>query len=88
MRVCLSAEAPYLTQVAEDVAVDGKDSKVFANPKYGSSNWFMPLSYHGDAEVCFHSRVCVWSDVLAALCSGRAAWPPRSQGIKAAPECY
>lgn len=41
-------------RVAEVVAMDGKHSKEFSNPKYGASNWFMPLTYHGDAEVEQH----------------------------------
>jgi NADH dehydrogenase (ubiquinone) Fe-S protein 4 len=32
-------------------AEGGTKSKEFNNPKYGNSNWFMPLTYHGDGEV-------------------------------------
>lgn len=32
-------------------AEGGVKSKEFANPKYGNSNWFMPLKYDGSGEV-------------------------------------
>lgn len=32
-------------------AEGGTKSKQFQNPNYGKSNWFMPLTFHGDGEV-------------------------------------
>ena len=33
---------------------EGMKNKIFENPGYGKSNWFMPLTYHGDGEVVQH----------------------------------
>ena len=33
------------------IAEEGIKTKEFLNPKYGQSNFFMPLKYHGDGEV-------------------------------------
>ena len=29
----------------------GVNNKIFENPAYGKSHWFMPLKFHGDGEV-------------------------------------
>eukprot|EP00607_Mallomonas_marina_P010180 CAMPEP_0182421342 /NCGR_PEP_ID=MMETSP1167-20130531/6692_1 /TAXON_ID=2988 /ORGANISM="Mallomonas Sp, Strain CCMP3275" /LENGTH=180 /DNA_ID=CAMNT_0024598381 /DNA_START=264 /DNA_END=806 /DNA_ORIENTATION=- len=36
------------------VRKEGPKNVVFRNPKYGSSNFFMPLTYHGEREVDQH----------------------------------
>jgi len=36
------------------LARDGMKTKIWNNPKYGDSHWFMPLKYHGDGEVIQH----------------------------------
>jgi hypothetical protein len=33
---------------------DGPKNVEYRNPGYGSSNWFMPLRFHGEAEVEQH----------------------------------
>lgn len=33
---------------------EGLKNKIFYNPEQNKSNWFMPLTYHGDAEVQQH----------------------------------
>jgi hypothetical protein len=33
---------------------DGQKTKIFAAPGWGSSNFFMPLTYHGEGEVEQH----------------------------------
>jgi len=38
-------------RIVEELAADGIRSTEFKNPDYGKSNWFMPLTYHGDKEV-------------------------------------
>ena len=38
-------------QVQEAVQEQGPRNKIFNNSKYGKSNWFMPLRYHGDGVV-------------------------------------
>jgi hypothetical protein len=42
----------FCFQVQDKIAVEGLKLKDFANPAYGKSHWFMPLTYHGDKEVC------------------------------------
>ncbi len=43
-----------VVQTQKQVAVEGQSTKIFVSPGYGSSQWFMPLTYHGDAEVVQH----------------------------------
>jgi len=38
-------------QLSLELEQKGKKIKVFENPKYGQSNFFMPLKYHGNGEV-------------------------------------
>jgi len=48
----ISLYDPYVChQVIEAVKEQGHKNKIFRNPGYGSSNWFMPLKYHGDGVV-------------------------------------
>jgi hypothetical protein len=45
--VCLCVNVQLQMKIAEE----GIKTKEFLNPKYGQSNFFMPLKYHGDGEV-------------------------------------
>ena len=40
-----------MCQLQMQIAEEGMKTKEFVNPKYGQSNFFMPLKYHGDGEV-------------------------------------
>jgi len=42
--------------VEKDLARKGKDCEVFDQPGFGGSQWFMPLTFHGDAEVEQHGN--------------------------------
>lgn len=41
-------------KVAKQVKLEGQNTKIYNAPGYGKSNWFMPLTYHGDREVIQH----------------------------------
>ena len=68
--------------MAEGVAADGLKSTEFSNPEYGHSNWFMPLTYHGDAEVYqeeYVNTICL--NMTMVLCFvGGTAWPANDEG--------
>ena len=40
--------------VEKDLSRNGKDCIQFDQPGFGNSNWFMPLTFHGDKEVDQH----------------------------------
>ena len=42
------------TRTVLQLEKEGMKNKIFENPGYGKSNWFMPLTYHGDGEVVQH----------------------------------
>jgi hypothetical protein len=41
-------------KTAQRVKMEGVKNKIFENPGYGKSHWFMPLKYHGDGVVRQH----------------------------------
>ena len=41
-------------KVIQKLNEEGLKNKIFHNPGYGKSNWFMPLKFHGDGEVIQH----------------------------------
>jgi len=40
--------------IEKDLLRKGKDCDQFSQPGFGNSNWFMPLTFHGDKEVDQH----------------------------------
>lgn len=42
--------------VEKDLMRNGKDCDQFNQPGFGNSNWFMPLTFHGDGEVEQHGN--------------------------------